>query len=297
MKPVINVLGIYREERFSNHAIDADKKILNEVLNALENNLKYKVQIIKIQPENVAIRKIENNFDLVFSMAQDGEVLNLLDGLEKNGSIVLNSGESIRNCFRIRLSEKLSTANFLYPQFQIISTKTTAVKNNFNSQGYWVKRGDFHAIEDDDVKFINSLNDLPDILKNFEKRGVSRVILQENCEGELYKFYGVREKYFSVRYIGRTSNNRYQNIIGNANRDYDKNMIEQVSYKIAHLLGLDFFGGDFIVSETGEIHLIDFNDWPSFRTCVDEVAPIMANYALLKLTREKKYESYDNRAV
>ena len=37
--------------------------------------------------------------------------------------------------------------------------------------------------------------------------------------------------------------------------------------------GLDVFGGDVIVGSSGELTLIDLNDWPSFAPCRDADTP------------------------
>ena len=36
------------------------------------------------------------------------------------------------------------------------------------------------------------------------------------------------------------------------------------------------YGGDCVVSATGEIRIIDFNDWPSFARCREEAGPEIA---------------------
>jgi hypothetical protein len=130
------------------------------------------------------------------------------------------------------------------------------------------------------------LSELPEALLTFKNRGVSEVILQKNCEGELYKFYGVKDSYFNLRYMGKTTTDRYKFSPIPAEFDMNIKKLEEEVNLAARILGLDFFGGDCIVSSSGEMHFIDFNDWPSFRTCSKVVAPLMANYALEKFNRE-----------
>ena len=55
-------------------------------------------------------------------------------------------------------------------------------------------------------------------------------------------------------------------------------------YGIGGIL-LDFYGGDAIISDSGEIHIIDINDWPSFSICREEAAKAIADYII------KKYEN------
>ena len=39
---------------------------------------------------------------------------------------------------------------------------------------------------------------------------------------------------------------------------------------------MKIYGGDCIVSDDGQIRIIDFNDWPSFAPCRNEAAPHIA---------------------
>ncbi|RPJ78106.1 MAG: hypothetical protein EHM20_04725 [Alphaproteobacteria bacterium] len=286
MKASLNVLGIYREEIFSNRAVSADRAILDDVLKEFELNLGEKVFITKIRPEDKVFRYLDYEWDLIFSMAQDSKILTCLDILETKGRVVVNSGRGIRNCYRGKLSEIMITEGFSYPRYIPLKVDQDIVAAFYSEHGYWVKRGDYHALVDEDVTHIDSLNDLHPILSEFRERGVDKVILQENCQGELFKFYGVLDNFFSLRYMGKTTKDRYSFIAGNPNVIFDREHLERLVHKAARALELDFFGGDCIITESGEMHFIDFNDWPSFRTCRKEVAPIMASYAINKLKSE-----------
>lgn len=290
MSAPLNVLGIYREEIYSNRAVSADKAILDDVLKEIEQNFGKRVFITKIRPEDKALKFLDYEWDLVLSMAQDVQILAHLDLLESRGTIIVNSGKGIRNCYRDKLSELLSDEEFSYPQYIPLDISTVLGQENisaFDSDfGYWVKRGDFHALVDEDVVHIETINDLTPVLLDFQSRSVERVILQENCQGELFKFYGVRDSFFTLRYMGKTTKDRYSFIAGNPDIDFDRNRLEALVHKAAKVLGLDYFGGDCIITETGKMHFIDFNDWPSFRTCRKVAAPLMALYALNKLNSE-----------
>lgn len=289
MSAILNVLGIYREEIYSNRAVSADKSILDEVLKEFQKKYGKKILLTKIRPEDKVLKFLDFDWDIVFSMAQDPQILNQLDFLEARGTVVVNSGSSIRNCYRHKLSELLSDEAFSYPKYLPIKVDQDSIESVTafeSSNGYWVKRGDFHALVDEDVIHIESIKDLGTILLDFKNRGVNKVILQENCQGELFKFYGVRDHFFNLRYMGKTTNDRYSFIAGNPNIAFDRDHLELLAHKAAKILGLDYFGGDCIIDESGKIQFIDFNDWPSFRTCRKIAAPTMAAYALNKI----KYE-------
>lgn len=286
MSAPIKVLGIYREEKYSNRAVDADKAILDEVLKSLNFTLGDGVVITVIRPEDIAHKVLHFNYDLVFSMAQEENILSYLELLESRGTVVVNSPRSVRNCYRGKLSELLGDDAFSYPQYIPLQVEQVLFEPFESNHGYWVKRGDYHALSDEDVVHIETIKHLAPVLENFKNRGVAEVILQESLSGELFKFYGVRDSFFNLRYIGRTSNDRYTNLPGNPDIAFDRRHLERLVHQAAGLLELDYFGGDCIITETGNMHFIDFNDWPSFRTCRDTVAPAMAMYALNKLKSE-----------
>lgn len=286
MSAPLKVLGIYREEKYSNRAVDADKAIMDEVLKALRFKLGDGVVFTKIRPEDIAHKVLDFNYDLVFSMAQEEHILSYLELLESRGTVVVNSSKAVRNCYRGKLSELLSDDAFSYPRFIPLKVEQVLFKAFESGHGYWVKRGDFHALIDEDVVHIKTIDRLGPVLENFKSRSVTEVILQESMEGELFKFYGVRDSFFNLRYMGRTSNDRYTNIHGDPDIIFDRGHLERLVHLAARILELDYFGGDCIITNTGKIHFIDFNDWPSFRTCRNEVAPTMATYALNKLKSE-----------
>jgi hypothetical protein len=290
MSSTLKVLGIYREEKFSNRAVEADRSIMVELLKVIGKGLGERADIKTIRPEDHAHQIKSSKYDLIFSMAQDDQVLKDLDYLESQGTVVVNSSRAIRNCYRNKLSELLQDEAFSYPQFYPLFIDVPVEKEYLDSlkfpNGFWVKRGDFHALVDNDVVHVDNVENLDPILDNFRSRGVQSVILQENCQGELFKFYGVKDNFFSLRYMGKTTTDRYVTVEGQSQIDFDRKYLESLVHMAAGILELDYFGGDCIVTETGKIHFIDFNDWPSFRTCREEVAPFMASYALKKLNKE-----------
>ncbi len=48
--------------------------------------------------------------------------------------------------------------------------------------------------------------------------------------------------------------------------------LQQVAAQSAEALGLMIYGGDAIVDAEGKFHLIDLNDWPSFRICREDAS-------------------------
>ena len=47
--------------------------------------------------------------------------------------------------------------------------------------------------------------------------------------------------------------------------------------------GLEIFGGDVIVAPSGELTLIDLNDWPSFAPCRDRASDAIAEHLMRRV--------------
>lgn len=48
--------------------------------------------------------------------------------------------------------------------------------------------------------------------------------------------------------------------------------LRQAAMRLARLVGVSVYGGDAVVRPDGSFVIVDFNDWPSFSPCRDEVA-------------------------
>ena len=53
-------------------------------------------------------------------------------------------------------------------------------------------------------------------------------------------------------------------------------------------MNVPIYGGDCIISSTGEIRIIDFNDWPSFACCREEAGVKIAECIYHKVTAKLK---------
>ena len=59
---------------------------------------------------------------------------------------------------------------------------------------------------------------------------------------------------------------------------FDFSQLHSVADQAAAAAGLDIFGGDVIVSASGDLTLIDLNDWPSFAPCRERAAYAIAQF-------------------
>ena len=91
--------------------------------------------------------------------------------------------------------------------------------------------------------------------------------LQEHLEGDVIKFYAVRDSgFFNWYYLN-----------GRFHTKFDLDKLIELASSSAEILGLDIYGGDAIVSPDGSISIIDMNDWPSFAPVRDEAKKHIAN--------------------
>lgn len=81
------------------------------------------------------------------------------------------------------------------------------------------------------------------------------------------KFYGVIDRFFRVMACGDGLHAEVER------------QVAAMARQAATALGLEVFGGDCIVDESGGCHLIDLNDWPSYAPCRQAAAEAIAAYA------------------
>ena len=269
----LKILGIYRHPLFSNNAIEADRLILEHSLAELERVSPFALEIQMV--EEAEAKEVRGSFDLVLTMAQREDTL---AALERNlgNSPVWNSSAAIRNCYRMTMSRTLISLNVGYVPFQVLSTAEPNLPELKSGQSYWLKRSDFHAISNDDVVRATGAAEIEEKLAKFRARGVEQVILQAHIEGDIYKFYGVRGRFFRpirVKDVHQDS----------VKPDFTE--LERLAARSAEALGLMIYGGDAILDSEGKFHLIDLNDWPSFRICREDASRAIADLALAHLSR------------
>ena len=63
-----------------------------------------------------------------------------------------------------------------------------------------------------------------------------------------------------------------------------------IAVDAANRLDVDVYGGDVIVTEENRVFLVDFNDWPSFRTCREEAAIMIADLIEERIAKRDEKE-------
>ena len=269
--------AIKRKEEYSPNHITNDARIL---LLTTEELKKLGADCDIINERDIETESY-SNFGLIISMAQGPAAVNKLAKLETEGAFAINSSKSIFNCYRINLIDLLQNADVNFPFSIKVKTSDPSLNyslSSFKSQKIWVKRGDVHAIHREDVSPVYSDEELLNLLKEFSNRKIEYAILQEHLDGDVIKFYSVKDASFFYWY--------YLNGINHTKFDLDK--LKKYADVSAEKLGLTIYGGDAIVSAEGKISIIDINDWPSYAPIRDEASKIIAN------TIYKKAVSYSN---
>ena len=129
-------------------------------------------------------------------------------------------------------------------------------------------------------------------LREFASRGITHAALQAHRSGDEIKFYGIAAGAFFHWFYpeGRSAADRRRgDHAGDARRNgngrlpLDVGALRQLGEDAAAAAGLDVFGGDVIVGPSGELTLIDLNDWPSFAPCRDRAADAIAGYLMRRV--------------
>jgi glutathione synthase/RimK-type ligase-like ATP-grasp enzyme len=272
------LLGIYRERRFSpgRHAA-GDADILQCTQAALARQ---GYHAVLIAPERLSSERPEAS--VVFAMCQSPEALAVLEQWESQGVLVLNTPAAIRACYRVPLVTALSQAALPFPRSVVMPVDETLdavhVWPPLREQpaGCWVKRGDVHAMQADDVVLVRDADAWQAHLASFRQRGIEHAIVQEHLVGSEIKFYAVRG-YGVVHYFAPHAA---------ACPPIDPARLHDLVVRVGDILGLDVYGGDCILTSDDTLYLVDVNDWPSFRGCRELAAERIAR-RLLTRARER----------
>ena len=259
------IIGIKRNKIYSpNHTIN-DNLIFNKTIECLKE---LGIEC-RVYDESEIDSLTDCKDDVIITMARGEKAVNKLIKLQEEAAFILNSGKSIFNCYRINLIDLLQNADVNFPFSIKVKTSDPSLNyslSSFKSQKIWVKRGDVHAIHREDVSPVYSDEELLNLLKEFSNRKIEYAILQEHLDGDVIKFYSVKDASFFYWY--------YLNGINHTKFDLDK--LKKYADVSAEKLGLTIYGGDAIVSAEGKISIIDINDWPSFAPIRDEASKIIA---------------------
>ena len=268
------IAGIRRQSLYSPNHIENDTLIL---MRTAEHLIDMGV-IVKIYEEQ-DLDTIEINEPVIFSMAQGKRSLDELLKLQNKGRVIINSPQAAIKCFRKNMVNILPLNKIPFPKSYVlpVSNDSRISFDDFNARKIWVKRGDVHAVHREDVTLVYSEEERKNIFREFKNRGIEYAILQEHLDGDVIKFYSIKNQSFFHWY--------YLNGINHT--PFDKEKLFELAFRSAEVLGLDIFGGDAIISPDGSISIIDINDFPSFAPIREQSSKEIAS---LIFQKAKSYE-------
>lgn len=285
----IKIAGIMRTGIFSPNHIGNDAAIFNVVAEQLR---KRGCEVKIYSEEQFAAGGVDEH--IILNMCRERRSIEMLQKLEDEGRLVINSGYGIENCTRERMTRILMASGIPYPESFIVDTdevvKDRLASSGFNS--FWVKRGDQHSQHREDVAYARHAQEAQETLQEFFLRGIKRAVINRHLTGDLVKFYGVAGTPFFYHFfpfdLGH-SKYGYENINGAPRHiHFDEDRLKAICAKAADVMDVKIYGGDCIVDEDSNITIIDFNDWPSFAPCRQEAGPIIARMVINEI---KKHNS------
>lgn len=215
---------------------------------------------------------------VVCTMSRSASTIKSLKASEEQGVIVINPTTAIENCSRRCFMEILRSNSIPQPQYCIIGSINEVDDNIFPC---WIKKADGWSSHSDDVSFAQTREDANEILSKLALRGIAECIQMQHCPGDIVKFYGVGNDFFHHCYPASTKFGKEE--INGAPRHYgfDANALKYIAQKAALAMGLEIYGGDAIITQQGQIYIIDMNDFPSFTairdTAAKEIAALIMN--------------------
>ena len=216
---------------------------------------------------------------------------------EARGIRIINRPEGILNCQRQRTVAAFAGSDLAFPETVLIDTAAVSTVRpdqlakgegmaglpdlpawltgqRRDGAGAWVKRGDVHATEADDVVYVEGADAARGALRRFHARGIATAAVQRHMPGTVLKFYAVRGRFFHCVALPAGGEIPMAAVRG----------IDTLGRRAAEVLEVEVYGGDCVVGVNGELTLIDLNDWPSYAPCRARAAGGIAAYLLAQAT-------------
>lgn len=263
------LLGIYREPECSpGRHLSNDSLLIEQIARELSAR-GASVRLLHAE-EALAERP---DVDLVFSMCQGPAALEGLLDWSRRGARIVNDPAAALNTYRDHLPTLLANAAVPYPATRLLDTAAALDADLVMDRPMWLKRGDLHASVSSDVQRVETAAQLRAGLADFVARGVDHVALQEHRPGTEIKFYGVAGRTFFHWFVTNDAGSPAPATPA----------LQDLAERAAAAAGLGIFGGDVIVGPTGDLTLIDLNDWPSFAPCREAASEAIADFLMRRV--------------
>lgn len=260
----LDFVGVARERVYSPGKVEDDRAILDAVAAQLAGT--HRVEVIDADAPLPAVAPAP----VVFAMAQGPAALATLRDWEAAGARVINSVAGIENAHRRRMLAAFARDGVQHPQSAILPTGDAAALPAWVDAGAWLKRGDVHATDPDDVVRVADRAAATAALAAFARRGIAVACVQRHVEGEVIKFYAVRGGAFFACFGADGAPPRLD--------PGTREAMLELAEAGAAALELEVYGGDCVCARDGSLWLIDLNDWPSYGRCRFGAGQAIASY-------------------
>src|SRR5450631_1522890 len=184
------LLGVYREPSCSpgRHRAN-DAGILELVAGALEAR-GHSVALAAMDDAG----RLGHDATMVFSMCRSPAGLQTLARWAREGKTVVNAPAAVLDTSRDRLARRIFGGAICLPATRVVPT-ARALRGQLHlashTEGCWIKGGDLYASTREDVRRVETMQGLEDVLDDFERRAISTAVLQAHVPGREIKFYAV----------------------------------------------------------------------------------------------------------
>lgn len=283
----MNILCISRGILYSPNLVENDAAIFMAVVDELRA---MGHEVTTIYEDKMAEMDFDR-FDRVMTMARNEENINavLEDFMEEWEDKFINSLEGSLTCMKkAMVALQLVKLNIPQPTFKcghrdLVYFETTAPDEDI-AMPAWLKNSDGTAQIPEDTLFCPTNKDYLEAKKIFKKMGVETWLLQEHKEGDLVKFYGVEgTDFFHWQYASHGHSKFGLENINGKEKGYafDAKQMKDYANQLAGYMHVPVYGGDAVIDKEGQIWFIDFNDFPSFSSCMEEAAKAIAKRVVL----------------
>ena len=250
------------------------------ILNAVAQQLRKRGCSVTVYGEEQLCRG-DVSERVVINMCRERRSVELLQQMEREGRLVINSGFGIENCVRERQTRILMGSGIPIPDSVIVNTDESvkALLKRCGLTQCWIKRGDQHALHKEDVSYVRQPQEAQEVIQEYFLRGIRRAVISRHIRGEAVKFYGVRGMTFFHWFFPFDSDHEI----------YSIEDMKEIEPRLKHLCGeaareldVDVYGGECVLTADGELKLTDFNDWPTFAPCRAQASVAIAKMVLAR---------------
>ena len=141
----------------------------------------------------------------------------------------------------------------------------------------WVKAMRTNGHTADDVRYAATLAEAESAYSDFARQWVHEIVVMRHQRGTLLKAYAVADSRSQLLSL------HWSCPQGEPCAQVDEPSLRASLVRISQVLDLQIFGVDYIVSESGEMKVIDVNDWPSYSVYQNEASEAIARAILIDL--------------